>query len=86
MLTRQIVAQQLGEYLNHKITLAVLVDWAENAIMNGDLEEGNEKLIMQALGRIGAADVKDFGLLWEDCENIMKDLGFLIKVDVLKAA
>ncbi len=86
MLTRQTVAQHLGDYLKHSITLAALVDWAENAIMHGDVEEGSEKLIMQALGRIAAADVKEFGLLWEDCESIMRELGFVIKVDVLKAA
>jgi hypothetical protein len=86
MLTRQNVAQYLGDYLNHRITLNVLVDWAENAIMQGDLEDGSEKLDMQALGRIAAADVKEFGLLWEDCEDIMQKLGFVIKVDVLKAA
>lgn len=86
MLTRKDIAQYLGDYLNHRITLNVLVDWAENAIMQGDVEEGNEKLIMQALGRIAAADVKEFGLLWEDCEDIMQKLGFVIKVDVLKAA
>jgi hypothetical protein len=86
MLTRQTIAQHLGYYLNHRITLAVLVDWAENAIMQGDLEDVSEKLIMQSLGRITAADVKEFGLLWEDCETIMKELCFLIKVDVLKAA
>jgi hypothetical protein len=41
---------------------------------------------MQVLGRIAVADVKEFGLLWEDCEDILKQLGFIIKVDVLKAA
>jgi hypothetical protein len=67
MLTRQTVAQYLGDYLNHRINLAVLVGWAENAIVQGELEDGYEKLIMQALERIAAADVKEFGLLWEDC-------------------
>ncbi len=86
MLTRQNVAQYLGDYLNHRITLNALVDWAENAIMQGDIEDGSEKVVMKALGRIAAADVKEFGLLWEDCEDIMQKLGFVIKVDVLKAA
>jgi len=62
MLNRQTVAQHLGDYLNQRIALNALVDWAENAIMQGDLEEGSEKLIMQSLGRIAAADVKEFGL------------------------
>jgi hypothetical protein len=86
MITRQTVAQHLGDYLNQRTSLSALVDWAENAIMEGGAEEGSEKLIMQLLGRIAAADVKEFGLLWEDCEDIMQKLGFVIKVDVLKAA
>ena len=86
MLNRQTVAQHLGDYLKGQIPLAALVDWAENAIMEGDMEPGSEKLLMQLLGRIAAADVKEFGLLWEDCEDIMQQLGFVIKVDVLKAA
>jgi hypothetical protein len=86
VLNRQIVAQHLGDYLKGQTSLSTLVDWAEIAIMEGDLEPGNEKLLMQLLGRIAAADVKEFGLLWEDCEDIMQQLGFIIKVDVLKAA
>ena len=86
MLNRQIVAQHLGDYLKGQTSLAALVGWAEKAIMEGDLEPGSEKLLMQLLGRIAAADVKEFGLLWEDCEDIMQQLGFVIKVDVLKAA
>ena len=59
MLTRQTIAQHLSDYLNHRISLAALVDWAENAIMHGGAEKNYEKLIMQLLGRIAAADVKE---------------------------
>ncbi len=86
MLTRKTVAQHLSDYLNNRISLAQLVDWAETAMIDPELEEGYEQVIMQALGRIGVADVKNFGLLWEDCENIMEQLGFVIKVDVERAA
>ena len=80
------MAQYLIDYLNHRITLTQLVDWAENAMIDPELETGYEKVIMQALGRIGVADVKTFGLLWEDCEGIMEQLGFVIKVDLENAA
>jgi len=86
MITRQTIANELLNYLNHRISMAELVDWAENLIMEGDAEEAHAKTIMLALGRIAAADVKDFGLLWEDCESIMQALGFTIKVDADKAA
>ena len=86
MLTRKIVAEQLGHYLNNQIPLSQLVDWAEKSMIDTELEAGYEKVIMQALGKIGVADVKDFGLLWEDCESITEQLGFVIKVDLEKAA
>ena len=86
MITRQNIATKVLDYMNHRLSLAVLVDWAESSIMEGDTEDGYSKVIMQALGRIAAADVKEFGLLWEDCESIMSSLGFTIKVEVDKAA
>jgi hypothetical protein len=86
MITKQLIAQQLLSYMNHQLTLAQLVDWAENAIMQGDIQAEEPKTIMQILGRIGAADVKEFGMLWEDCESIMRELGYEIKVDAHKAA
>lgn len=86
MITRKTVAQYLSDYLNHRITLMQLVDWAENAMIDSEMEIGQEKVIMEALGRIGVADVKNFGLLWEDCESIVEKLGFIAKVNFEKAA
>lgn len=86
MITKQEVAQQLAKYLNHSITLAELVNWAENAVMEGNVEPGSAKILMHTLGRLGAADVKEFELLWEDCEQIMRDLGYDIRVNVVLAA
>ncbi len=86
MISKQDVAQQLVRYLNHSITLPQLVEWSETAIQHGDVEQGSSKTIMQALGRLGVADVKEFGILWEDCETIMRSLGYEIKVNAILAA
>lgn len=86
MITRQKTAEQLSRYLNHKISLSQLVDWAETAMLEGDLEPDYAKALMQILGQLGAADVKEFGLLWEDCEKIMNLLGYEIKVNTFIAA
>ncbi len=86
MITKQIIAEQLLKYLNHKISLAQLVDWAELSIMNGGLEPNDTKKLMCVLGKIAAADVKEFGLSWNDCESMMTDLGFVLKVDASLAA
>ena len=86
MITRQNTAEQLSSYLNHKISLSQLVDWAETSIMESNLEPDHAKAIMQVLGQLAAADVKEFGLLWEDCEKIMNLLGYEIKVNTFIAA
>jgi hypothetical protein len=41
---------------------------------------------MKILGHLAAADVKEFGLLWEDCEKIMNVLGYDLKVNTIIAA
>ncbi|HYD89931.1 MAG TPA: hypothetical protein VEA37_00410 [Flavobacterium sp.] len=86
MIIKQEVANQLLKYLNQRLTIAELVEWAEFSIMEGNIEPESSKIIMQALGRMGVSDVKEFGLLWEDCEAIMKSLGYDIKVDAINAA
>ncbi len=34
-ITKQIISDQIAAYLHHEITLPQLVDWAENAMMDG---------------------------------------------------
>ncbi len=86
MITKQRIAKELLTYMNHSISLQELVEWAENAILEGNFEEGAESEIRNALGLLGAADAEGFGLLWEDCEAIMNDLGYTIKVDAALVA
>ena len=86
MTTKQTTAQQLLRYLHHGINLASLVHWAEEAIMNGGFEQGQEKILREVLGKIAAADITDFGLLWEDCENLMLQLGYKINIDAALVA
>jgi len=35
-ITRKTVADKLAAYLHHRLSLAQLVDWAEQAMMDGD--------------------------------------------------
>jgi hypothetical protein len=37
------------------------------------------------VGRLGAADVRSFGLTWEDCEHLLKRLGYTAHVDITAA-
>ena len=84
--TRKKVAQKLIDYLNHGITLTELVDWAESAMMEADFEEQNFEAIRDIVSRVGLADVRAFGMTWEDCEDFLSRLGYQVSVEVLETA
>ena len=86
MITKQIVAQRIFEYLNHSISLSELVDWCEKVMMDGEIEEAGSEAITEVVARVGLADVNNFGLLWEDCEKLLDQLGYKLQVDMLKVA
>ena len=84
-ITKQTVADKIAAYLHHEITLAQLVDWAENAMMDGDFSEREMSALRAVVSRLGVADVRAFGLSWEDCEQFLHQLGFSTRVDVVAA-
>ena len=84
-ISKQTVAEKLAGYLHHELTLAQLVDWAENALMDGDVEDRDVEVISTVLARLGVADVRAFGLTWEDCEDLLQRLGFTPRVEVVAA-
>ncbi|MEO6785012.1 MAG: hypothetical protein ABI318_02665 [Chthoniobacteraceae bacterium] len=84
-ITRQTAASQIAAYLHHELTLAELVDWAENAMMNGDFAEEEMSALRAVISRLGVADVRAFGLTWEDCEALLHELGYSAHVDVVAA-
>ncbi len=82
-ITKQTVAEKIAAYLHHEMTLTQLVDWAEIALMDGELAEGDTKTISNVIARLGVADVRAFGLAWEDCEELLRQLGFSPRVEVV---
>jgi hypothetical protein len=76
MITRQTVRNKILAYLNHETTLAEIVDWAENAVFEGDFEEKDSELLMQVIGRLGGADVEQFSLSWDDYYDMLSELGY----------
>src|SRR5262245_16139954 len=84
-ITRNKVADQLAAYLHHRITLAELVAWAEQAMMEGDFGSRNVERIRDVVARLGLADVRAFGLTWEDCEQFLAQLGYAARVEVVEA-
>lgn len=83
MITKRTVAEKIAAYLRHETTLAQLVDWAEQTMFDGELAEVDAATIAQVVGRLGVADVRAFGLAWEDCEELLRQLGFTSRVEVV---
>ena len=82
-ITKQIVAQQIAAYLHHDLTLGQLVDWSERVLMDGELAERDAEILSHVIARLGVADVRAFGLAWEDCEELLGKLGFASRVEVV---
>ena len=84
--TRAVVAEKLSDYLSHRINLAQLVDWAEEAMQEAELEEQHLEAIRDVLARLGLANVRAFGLTWEECEASLHRLGYHAQVEVMAGA
>jgi hypothetical protein len=82
MITRREVANKLTDYLQHRLTLQELVNWAEQAMMEEEFEEEYFDLLRDIISRLGLADVERFSLTWEDCEDYLLRLGYQVKVEV----
>jgi hypothetical protein len=82
-ITKKTVADKIAAYLHHEITLTQLVDWAERVLMDGELAEDGAQTISSVIARLGVADVRAFGLTWEDCEEVLHKLGFSPRVEVV---
>jgi hypothetical protein len=83
MVTRQIVGSKLVGWLRHELTLEQLVDWAENALQEADFDPSDTDELVDVVGRLGLADVRAFGLTWEDCEMLLHRLGFRAHVEIM---
>jgi hypothetical protein len=85
VITRRTVAEKVAAYLRHELSLAQLVDWAEGALLDGEIEGADAATISQVVARLGVADVRAFGLTWEDCEDLLRALGYAARVEVVAA-
>jgi hypothetical protein len=53
--------------------------------MDGELAERDAQTVSSVIARLGVADVRAFGLAWEDCEELLQKLGFAPRVEVVAA-
>jgi hypothetical protein len=83
LITRKTVAEKLAAYLHHELLLDSLVAWAESTLMEGEFDPAHLPTIRDVLARIGVADVRAFGLTWEDCEQLLAQLGYSAQVSIV---
>ncbi|MBI5124891.1 MAG: hypothetical protein HZA70_01505 [Planctomycetes bacterium] len=83
VIKREDVARKLEDYLHQQLTLSELVDWAEEVMREGDFDEPDFVMLRDIVSRLGLADVRTFGLSWEDCSNYLTRLGYRVNVEVM---
>jgi hypothetical protein len=84
VLNKKSLADMLIKYINREIDLQGLVNWAEDMIREADFESKSFELIRDILARIGLADVREFGLTWDDCYDFLHKLGYDVKVELVE--
>jgi hypothetical protein len=82
-ITREDVAAKLRGYLRHELPVADLVAWADRTLRDAELDANHFDAIHGAVAKLGSRDVKESGLNWEDCEAVLKALGYSVQVDVV---
>jgi hypothetical protein len=81
MITRQQVSTKLLAYLNERMTLAELVDWAENALVSGGFGPDEDvDTLADIVMYLAGADSAYFPPPWDICLDFMKQLGSPAKV------
>lgn len=82
--TGQVVATRIAGYLRHEEDLEHLVDWAERAMQEAEFSGSDPDTARDIVAHLGLADVKAFGLTWEDCEMFLGRLGYDVHVEVVE--
>jgi hypothetical protein len=71
--------------LGRRFRWAELADKIATWLRHGELPDAEAPELAQVVGRLGLADVKEFGLAWEDCRALLQSLGFTAKVEITAA-
>lgn len=79
VLTSQMVVDQISAYLQHRLSLTALVDWAEEQMIDASFDSSK---VRDAVARLGLADTRAFGLTWEDSRRLLESLGYSAHVEI----
>jgi hypothetical protein len=87
LITRGVLTTKLLSYLNHEITLAQLVDWAEQTFIDDELSpEDDIDLLNDILAYLAAADTRAFPLTWDVCTDFLAKLGTSVRIVPISVA
>ncbi len=79
IITSEVLADRIRTYLQCQLSLEDLVEWAENAMMEGEFEETEDYVLRDITGRLGVADVKAFSLSKEDLKQFLSQLDHTLR-------
>ena len=82
VITREMVAERISDYLRGQHGLAEVVSWAEDAMAEGEFDGLDFPVIRNVVARLGVADVAAFGLTWEDAVDMLSRLGYQATVQI----
>lgn len=76
VITQDVLLEKLYAYARHEISLAEIVDWAENVFVDDDIDvEGDIELLMDVIFCLAGADTRVFPLTREALTDYVEKLG-----------
>ena len=54
-------------------------------MMEGEFDERDTDLLTNIIARLGLADIREFGLSWDDCYDFLERLGYHVEVTAVPA-
>ena len=70
---------KISAYLEGDMSLSEIVDWAEEQVLHGFEANPVETEIIY---RLGAADAENFELSWEELSQMLKQLGYKVRLQL----
>jgi len=86
MITRELLANCIKDYLLGRSTLEELVIWAEGVMAEDEIDPGDLETVRDIVSRLGLGDTEAFGLTWEKLKDMLSRLGYHTRVEVEKVA
>ncbi|MCB9766639.1 MAG: hypothetical protein H6752_00455 [Candidatus Omnitrophica bacterium] len=83
MIEKSDVATKITEFLHDEMTFGELVDWCEKQMLHGEFGEADATVTRRLVARIGLSDANAFVLTWQDCEEMLSELGYSVEMKLV---